>query len=68
MTSSGAAAGDPAGDYWFCLVHHVVEPRDGCPNKDRLGPFPTAEAAGRALQTIADRQSRYDAEEEADRE
>jgi len=56
------------GDYWYCLVHHMVETRDGCPNKDRLGPFGTPEAAGRALQTIAERQARYDAEEEEEAE
>jgi hypothetical protein len=62
-----SSAGTSSGDYWYCLVHHAVEERDGCPNKDRLGPFPTREAAAHALQTIADRQARYDAEDEADR-
>lgn len=53
------------GGYWFCLVHRTVEPRAGCPNRDRLGPFETQAEASRALQIIADRQARYDAEEAA---
>jgi hypothetical protein len=60
---------DPtSGGYWYCLVHHTVEPRDGCPNKDRIGPFDTADEAARALQIIAARQAGYDAEEAADDE
>ncbi|MEU3163214.1 hypothetical protein [Streptosporangium sp. NPDC006930] len=41
--------------WWFCLRHMAVEPDEGCPNKDRMGPYPTREAAGAALKTAADR-------------
>src|SRR6266571_3844159 len=34
--------------WWFCLKHMAVEPDAGCPGKDRLGPYPTREAAARA--------------------
>ena len=70
MTRAGGASdgGAEGGDYWYCLVHQTVEHRSGCANKDRIGPFATAEEASRALATIADRQARYDAEDEADRD
>ena len=38
--------------WWYCLRHHTVEPDDGCPAKDRLGPYPTQEEAARALETV----------------
>ncbi|MEU4831583.1 hypothetical protein [Streptosporangium sp. NPDC023615] len=41
--------------WWFCLTHQAVEPDKGCPNKDRMGPYPTREAAAAALQTAARR-------------
>jgi len=37
----------------------AVEPDEGCPNKDRMGPYPTREAAGAALQTAADRNEEW---------
>ncbi len=47
--------------YWFCLKHRVVEPDDeGCPNKDRLGPYDTAAEAGRALERAAERTEAWD--------
>lgn len=48
-------------DYWFCLTHHRVEPADeGCPNKDRLGPYPTEAEAAHALQTAEERTEAWD--------
>ncbi|RBQ20172.1 hypothetical protein DP939_10155 [Spongiactinospora rosea] len=44
-----------SGKWWFCLTHLRVEPDEGCPNKDRMGPYETREAAARALQTAAER-------------
>ncbi len=41
--------------WWFCLKHMRVEPDEGCPNKDRMGPYPTRAEAGAALQTAAER-------------
>jgi hypothetical protein len=52
--------------WWWCLRHQQVEPDSGpCPNTDRLGPFATVEEASRALQTVRERNARYDAEDEA---
>jgi hypothetical protein len=35
--------------WWYSLTRHTVEDDDGpTPGKDRLGPFPTPEAAARA--------------------
>jgi hypothetical protein len=51
--------------WWWCLKHQTVEPEDGCAAKDRLGPFATVEEASRALQTVHERNVRYDKEDEA---
>ena len=49
-----------SGQYWFCLIHQRVEGEDGCPNKDRMGPYATeAEAAG-TLQRAAERNEAWD--------
>ncbi|HET6697513.1 MAG TPA: hypothetical protein VFM50_09740 [Nocardioidaceae bacterium] len=42
-------------EYWFCLKHHEVEGEQGCRNADRLGPYPTREAASRALDKVEER-------------
>ena len=42
------------GEFWFCLKHHAVEGVEGCPNKDRLGPYPTEAEAARALEHAAE--------------
>jgi hypothetical protein len=48
-------------EFWFCLKHHEVErPASGCPNKDRLGPYPTAEDAARALEKVQQRNEEWD--------
>ncbi len=49
--------------WWFCLKHNTVEPELGCPVKDRLGPYPTREAAGRALETVRRRNEEWDAQD-----
>ncbi len=51
--------GTPA-EYWFCLKHHTVEGRDGCKNADRLGPYASAEEAGRALDKVEERNEEWD--------
>ncbi|MGO9082234.1 MAG: hypothetical protein ACLQDY_24935 [Streptosporangiaceae bacterium] len=49
--------------WWFCLKHMAVEGDDGCAGKDRLGPFPTREAAARALETVHERNEQWDAQD-----
>jgi hypothetical protein len=55
---------DESGRWWFCLKHMAVEPDEGCPNKDRLGPYPTREEAARALQTAAERNEKWRKEDQ----
>ena len=47
-------------EYWFCLTHHTVEGVEGCRNQDRLGPYPSNEAAARALETVQERNDAWD--------
>jgi hypothetical protein len=57
---------DRAGTWWYSLKHHQAEVWEQDPsNGDRLGPFPTREAAERALETVAERERKYDAEDAA---
>lgn len=46
--------------YWFCLKHHRVEGRDGCPNADRLGPYATESEAAQALELARQRTEAWD--------
>ena len=46
--------------FWYCLKHHAVEPVEGCPNKDRLGPYETEAEAARALEKAAERTEAWD--------
>ena len=46
--------------WWFCLKHNAVESTDACANSERLGPYPTAEEAERALTTAAARTEQWD--------
>jgi hypothetical protein len=36
---------DAEHNWWYCLKHQTVEPDQGCPAKDRLGPYATREEA-----------------------
>ncbi len=47
-------------EFWFCLTHHEVEGEHGCRNQDRLGPYPTAADAARALDKVAERNEDWD--------
>ena len=50
--------------WWYSLRYHTVEDDDGpTPGKDRLGPYPTREAAARALETVRERNSEWDAKD-----
>ncbi len=51
-----------ADEYWFCLKHHTVEGPEGCKAADRLGPYPTAEEAGRALEKVAQRNEAWESD------
>jgi hypothetical protein len=48
-------------EFFFCLRHHRVERRDeGCPAKDRLGPYPSEQEASQALQKVQERNEAWD--------
>lgn len=49
-----------SGQYWFCLVHQRVEGEDGCPNKERMGPYATEAEAASVLQRAAERNEAWD--------
>lgn len=53
--------------YWWCLTHGAVEEGDGCPNKERLGPYETRERAAAALQRTSERTAAEEARDEAER-
>jgi hypothetical protein len=50
--------------FYWCTDHHAVEEDAGCRAEVRLGPYPTREAAEQALQSVAERNARLDAEDE----
>lgn len=52
--------------WYYCLEHKQVEPHDGCPNSERLGPYETKDEAEHALELAAERSAAFDEEEEDD--
>lgn len=50
--------------WWFCLIHQVVEENGGCANASRLGPYESRELAESALERISNRQEDLDSEED----
>jgi hypothetical protein len=58
-------AGMSDGPWYFCLKHHAVEPKDGCAERHRLGPYDTREQAERAVDSVAEREQKLTAEDRA---
>ncbi|MDX6257879.1 MAG: hypothetical protein QOJ11_4213 [Frankiales bacterium] len=54
-----------SGDYYFCMTHREVERGQGCRAADRMGPYPSAEAAASWQQSV---EQRNEAADKADRE
>jgi hypothetical protein len=54
---------DTEKQWWFCLRHNTVEDTPTCPGRDRLGPYPTKEAAEHALETVRERNEEWDAQD-----
>lgn len=52
--------------WWFCLRHQTVEKGAGCPDRERMGPYATAEEAANALSTAAARNRAWDAQDDED--
>jgi len=53
------------GPWFWCLKDNAVEGPDGCAERHRLGPFATREEAEHALERVAERNERADAEDRA---
>lgn len=49
--------------WFYCLKHQAVEPEGQCKATDRLGPYPTPEAAAGALASVHEREERIEAED-----
>jgi hypothetical protein len=56
---------EPSDKFWFCMEHHRVEKSEDTHSTDHLGPFPTEDVAAHALETVAEREKAYDAEDSA---
>ena len=50
--------------WYYCLVHQQVEPEEGCPNVERMGPYETQADAARALEKARERNEAYDSDED----
>lgn len=50
--------------WWFCLVHQVVEQGAGCPDQSRLGPYETQASAESAVERMHKRDADFDSREE----
>ena len=55
--------------FWYCLDHKLGEGSEssaaGCRAEVRLGPYPSADAAANALQSVKAREERITAEDRA---
>ena len=49
-----------AGDWYYCLDHHMVEPYEACRSDTRLGPYATPAEAAQALEKVANRNTDWD--------
>ena len=50
--------------WYYCLEHMRSEPKDGCPNSERLGPYATQVEATAAIELAAERNTAFDADED----
>lgn len=51
-------------EWFWCTDHHAVEQGPGCRAEVRLGPYPSYDAAARALEAVAERNALLDEEDE----
>ena len=54
-------------DFYYCLTHHEVEQGQGCRALDRMGPYPSAQAAQDWQQSVADHNEDADDMDREDR-
>ncbi|GAA1886669.1 hypothetical protein [Streptantibioticus ferralitis] len=53
------ATGKP-GEWYYCLEHRKVEEGPDCPAVNRLGPYPTAAEAARAIEIAEERNEEWE--------
>jgi hypothetical protein len=46
--------------WYYCLRHSGVEGEDGCPARDRLGPYDSEAQAAKALELVQQRNEEWD--------
>lgn len=46
--------------WWWCLVHRRAEADPDTTGGDRMGPYPSEQAAQKAMQTVAERNDDWD--------
>jgi hypothetical protein len=51
--------------FYWCTDHHTVEGEQGCRAEVRLGPYASEQEAQHALQSVAERNDKLDAEDRA---
>ncbi|MDI5961636.1 hypothetical protein POF50_002450 [Streptomyces sp. SL13] len=62
----GLFSGKPtgkAGEWYYCVKHHKVEEGPECAGRDRMGPYPSREAAANAMATVSERNDEWDAKD-----
>jgi hypothetical protein len=58
--------GDATGEWYYCFEHEKVEGRYDCRQRDRMGPYPTREAAEHWRDRVEQRNEAWDAQDEDD--
>jgi hypothetical protein len=56
--------GDATGEWYYCFKDKKVETRDECREMDRMGPYPTPEAAENWREQVARRNEAWEDEED----
>lgn len=66
MSEHSQPLGDARGQWYWCFKHQKVERREECNEMDRMGPYPSADAAEHWRDRVAERNRAWDAEDEED--
>jgi hypothetical protein len=64
MPDESSRLGDARGDWYYCFEHRRVERRDECRLMDRMGPYPTPEAAAHWQDRVAERNQQWEEEDD----
>ncbi len=67
MTDRPTSLGDASGEWYYCFKHAKVETRDECRQRDRMGPYPTREAAANWRERVTERNEAWEEEDEEDK-